>query len=173
MKSVVIPFYRVDNNLFIDAYFMDKLTRSYERILLIRRDVVLENTRIEKLLEPIPIPKVKELLEEGYNDLNNMARNRRNIDGTDVILSIFYNPSYYLRKQEKEITFSSILRIYELAYKTVLSKLSNNKNIQLIYSKILFVNSINFNDKEDVVYNYLFNTDDRFKDAILSVLSEQ
>ncbi|TRM73808.1 hypothetical protein DJ528_11140 [Sulfolobus sp. B5] len=131
MKSVATPFYRVSDDLFIDAYFIDKLTRSYERILLIRRDVVLENAMVEKPLEPIPIPKVKELMEEGYNDLNNMEGNRRNIDGIDTILSIFYNPGYYLRKQEKEITLSSILRIYELAYKMVLSKLSNNKNIEL------------------------------------------
>ncbi|MEM3204392.1 MAG: hypothetical protein QW232_09280, partial [Saccharolobus sp.] len=88
--------------------------------------------------------------------------------------SSLYNPGYYLRKRKKEITLSSLYKIYQLAYKVVLDKLQKRLPYDIIYSTIILNdNQILINGKIDDVYTNLFNNDEGFRKAILSLLSEQ
>ncbi|WP_338604373.1 hypothetical protein V6M85_06295 [Sulfolobus tengchongensis] len=167
----LLPFYDV-NGIFIDAYFLDKISKPYLRILLVRSDV----SPIESNgngLQPIPLPKVIELLKEGYESLKQLKEKER-LDTTDYLLSILYNSGYYFKKREKEITLSSLARIYGLAYKMVLEKLQTTfPNVNLRFVRIsVFDNKIMINDKEDPTYTNLFNSDTNFKKAILDSLSE-
>lgn len=92
----------------------------------------------------------------------------------DIILSSLYNPGYYFRKREKEITLSSILKIYDLAYKNVLDKLNRVKDAVVTYLSLSLANSsVIINNNEDQVYTQFFRSDPKFREAILSALSEQ
>ncbi|MEM0362299.1 MAG: hypothetical protein QXH75_00575 [Sulfolobaceae archaeon] len=167
----IFPFYRVEN-IFIDAYFMDKLAKPYLRILLVKTNLV--NQKEGELINPLSFDTIIDLLKDGYNNLNSIKVNKEKINILDSILSSLYNPGYYLRKRKEEITLSSLYRIYQLAYKVVLDKLQKRPPYDIIYSTIILNdNQILINGKIDEVYTKLFNHDEGFRKAILSLLSEQ
>nr|WP_241208552.1 hypothetical protein [Sulfolobus islandicus] len=113
----LLPFYMTDN-IFIDAYFLENISKPHTRILLVRTNLKPEENG-EKL-EPIPLNQVVKLLEDGYVDLKSLNEKKERLDTLDYLLSGLYNPGLYFRKREAEITLSSLLRIYDLAYKQVL-----------------------------------------------------
>ncbi|QGA53228.1 hypothetical protein GFS03_00740 [Sulfolobus sp. E5-1-F] len=165
----LLPFYRVDN-IFIDAYFLKNVSKPHIRILLVRAN--LESREVGEKLEPMPLNQVIKLLEDGYIELKNLNEKRERLDSLDYLLSSLYNPGLYFRKREAEITLSSLLRIYDLAYKQVLKKLRDSSHVNLTFASILLFNdSILINDKEDQIYTALFKSDSNFKEAILSSLS--
>ncbi|AKA72876.1 hypothetical protein SULI_02390 [Saccharolobus solfataricus] len=166
----LLPFYMIGNNIFIDAHFLSSISKPYIRILLVRSNLKLEQEG-EKL-EPIPLDHVIKLLEDGYVDLKSLSEKKERLDSLDYLLSSLYNPGWYFRKREAEITSSSLLRIYDLAYKLVLKKLRDLSRVDVVFVSISFSNdSILINGKEDRIYTTLFKSDSNFKKAILNSLS--
>ncbi|WP_016731396.1 hypothetical protein [Saccharolobus islandicus] len=165
----LLPFYMTDN-IFIDAYFLENISKPHTRILLVRTNLKPEENG-EKL-EPIPLNQVVKLLEDGYVDLKSLNEKKERLDTLDYLLSGLYNPGLYFRKREAEITLSSLLRIYDLAYKQVLKKLRDSGHVNLTFASVsVSNNSILINGKEDKIYTALFKSDSNFKEAILSSLS--
>ncbi|MEM0294372.1 MAG: hypothetical protein QXF93_07220, partial [Saccharolobus sp.] len=142
------------------------------RILLVKTNLV--NQKEGELINPLSFDTIIDLLKDGYNNLNSIKVNKEKINILDSILSSLYNPGYYLRKRKEEITLSSLYKIYQLAYKVVLDKLQKRPPHDIIYSTIILNdNQILINGKIDDVYTNLFNNDEGFRKAILSLLSEQ
>jgi len=165
----LLPFYMTDN-IFIDAHFLENISKPHTRILLVRTNLKPEENG-EKL-EPIPLNQVVKLLEDGYVDLKSLNEKKERLDTLDYLLSGLYNPGLYFRKREAEITLSSLLRIYDLAYKQVLKKLRDSGHVNLKFASVsVSNNSILINGKEDKIYTALFKSDSNFKEAILSSLS--
>lgn len=171
---ICVPFYVIDD-LYIDAYFMDKIDKPYLRILLVK--VKIEGSKCDgRILNTIPFETVVELLRNGLSDLQNISFNikKENISYLDIMLSSLYNPGYYFRKREKEMTLSSILKIYDLAYKNVLDKLNRVKDVAVSYLSLSLANSsVIINNNEDQVYTQFFRSDPKFREAILNALSER
>lgn len=179
--DALIPFLKLDDKTLIDAYFLNKVSFPYTRILLVRSSLKNVNYGEEhKVLPSLSFSEIYELLKEGYSDLQKrieeVKNKRTNLDSLDIILSTLYNPGYYFRKREGGLTASVIFNIYESAYKLVLNKLERLREISannvFIYAKVNITNSqILLDDNKDEVYNYLFSHDSSFRNAILSVLS--
>ncbi|MCY0859901.1 MAG: hypothetical protein OWQ54_05665 [Sulfolobaceae archaeon] len=179
--DVLIPFLKLDEKTLIDAYFLNKVSFPYTRILLVRSS--LKNMNYgegHKILSPLSLSEIYELLKEGYSDLQKkieeVKNKKTNLDSLDIIFSTLYNPGYYFKKREGGLTVAVLFNIYKSAYNLVLSKLERLRetgaNTVFTYAKVNIANSqIFLDDNKDEVYNYLFSHDSSFRNAMLNVLS--
>ncbi len=158
-----IPFYMI-NNLMIDGYFIDKLSQKEDRILLVR------NKKIGYLsgkIEPLSYESVISLLEEGY--LETLKSNSKDLRMPEVLESIFYNPSIYMRNREKEIIEKTLSKMYGELYSRLL-KLIKNANYEITWHNIeLKDNQIFFDNSPDKIYTKLFLNDENFKNEFLKL----
>lgn len=158
---MLIPFYVV-NNIMIDAYFMDKLSNKEDRILLIKeRRQGFSSGEVK----PIPYEALISYLEEGFSEVK--KREKRNLRMSEVLESIFYNQSVYLRNREKEILENTMKRFYEELYSRLFSIIRKVNTYEVTWHDIRLNNGeVIFNGVVDRVYTKLYVNDPVFRSEL-------
>jgi hypothetical protein len=162
---MLIPFYVV-NNIMIDAYFMDKLSNKEDRILLIK-----ERRQGFSLgeVKPIPYETLISYLEEGFSAVK--RGEKRNLKISEVLESIFYNQSVYLRNREKEILENIMKRFYEELYSRLFLIIRKVNTYELTWHDIKLNNGeVMFNGVVDRVYTKLYVNDPAFRSELNRLL---
>jgi len=158
-----IPFY-VINNIMIDGYFMNKLSQKEDRILLVR------NKRLgypSGKIEPLPYTLVISLLEEGYSET--LKTTSKELRASEVLESIFYNPSIYMKNREKEVIEKTLSKMYGELYSRLL-KLIKDASYEITWHNIeLREDQIIFNNVPDKIYTKLYLNDEKFKNEFLKL----
>lgn len=162
---MLIPFYVV-NNIMIDAYFMDKLSNKEDRILLIKEK--RQGFSFGEV-KPIPYETLISYLEEGFSAVK--RREKKNLKISEVLESIFYNQSVYLRNREKEILENIMKRIYEELYSRLFLMIRKVNTYELTWHDIKLNNGeVMFNGVVDRVYTKLYVNDPVFRSELNRLL---
>lgn len=165
---IQIPFYKV-SDLYLDAYFMDKLSKPYLRIFLVKANLTHFT---QGYLQPIPFDRLLSLLDEGYKDLGNINVNKEKMTFLENLVSSIYNVGYFMKRREEEITLSTLIKFYKMVYDAVLKTLKKENNHELVYIPLdLSPDKILLDNKVDEAYTFLFNSDEKFKAEVLNLLS--
>ena len=165
---IQVPFYRV-SDLYLDAYFMDKVGKPYLRILLVKANL---RPSVQGSLRPIEFDELISLLNEGYNDLKSVNINKERITLIENLIDSIYNVGQFMRRRENEIVVSAIVKLYKIAYEKVLERVKRGAERELVYVPLgLSSNNVILGGKADEAYTFLFNNDEKFRASVLSLLS--
>ncbi|BCU69959.1 hypothetical protein KN1_12560 [Stygiolobus caldivivus] len=146
----------------IDAYFLDKLTHSEDRVLLVKKG---KQGLPSGEIGPIPYNLVILYIEEGFRATEEAQHTSLRL--SEILESIFYNQSVYMRNREREIMEKTMKKIFRDLYSKLLSILKDSPKYDLTWHDISVRGTeLLFDGEADKVYTRLYLNDNRFREEV-------
>ncbi|BCU67068.1 hypothetical protein HS7_05050 [Sulfolobales archaeon HS-7] len=165
LHETLIPFYEC-KNILVDAYFPARVEHIEERIFLIRDKL---KTSYTGNIEHMPWDELINLFVESKKALERRDH-WKSLTATEVLASMFYNPSFYISRREHEINLESIRRMYLLFYNRFLS-VANDCAPKRVWGKLAYNNiEVYIDDEKSIIYTKLFKADGKFHAEVRKLL---
>lgn len=164
-----VPFYKA-GAFWIDAYFIEKLTAAYNRILLVIRSLTPSSSG---RVSPIPYPRVVELLKEGAAAAESVlveVKGKLTGGRRELALAPLYNPGIFMGRRADAFSDSAALSIVLKLYRVVLSSLPKEPEM-LGWTRLeLRSGEVYLSESPSPQYTYLYEADRGFREALEALL---